>query len=235
MTANIEIIGKSDDEIAALAKSDAKALTVEELLYAGALAKTTAEKEAIYKKAIELYPNDYRTYNNVGMINFLNNDLAGAEAMFNKANSVKANNESNMNLGLIALTKGDQAKAEQLFGSAAGVNELSEALGVLYLEKGEYAKAVNSFGATKSNNAALAQILVKDYSKAQQTLDGVANADATTDYLKAVVAARTNNATGVISNLKSSIAKDKAMAAEAAKDLEFAKYVSDAAFSALVK
>jgi len=35
--------------------------------------------------------------------------------------------------------------------------------------------------------------------------------------------------------LKSSIAKDKAMAAEAVKDLEFAKYASDAAFSALVK
>ena len=235
LTANIEIIGKSDDEIANLAKTDAKALTVEELLYAGALAKTTAEKEAIYKKAVELFPSDYRTYNNVGMINFLNGDLSAAEAMFNKANSVKANNESNMNLGLIALTKGDQAKAEQLFGSAAGVAELSEALGVLYLEKGEYAKAVNSFGATKSNNAALAQILVKDYSKAQQTLDGVANADATTDYLKAVVAARTNNVNGVISNLKSSIAKDKAMAKEAAKDLEFAKFAADAAFYALVK
>ena len=235
LTANIEIIGKSDDEIANLAKTDAKALTVEELLYAGALAKTTAEKEAIYKKAVELFPSDYRTYNNVGMINFLNGDLSAAEAMFNKANSVKANNESNMNLGLIALTKGDQAKAEQLFGSAAGVAELSEALGVLYLEKGEYAKAVNSFGATKSNNAALAQILVKDYSKAQQTLDGVANANATTDYLKAVVAARTNNVNGVISNLKSSIAKDKAMAKEAAKDLEFAKFAADAAFSALVK
>ena len=235
LTANIEIIGKSDDEIANLAKTDAKALTIEELLYAGALAKTTAEKEAIYKKAVELFPSDYRTYNNVGMINFLNGDLSAAEAMFNKANSVKANNESNMNLGLIALTKGDQAKAEQLFGSAAGVAELSEALGVLYLEKGEYAKAVNSFGATKSNNAALAQILVKDYSKAQQTLDGVANADATTDYLKAVVAARTNNVNGVISNLKSSIAKDKAMAKEAAKDLEFAKFAADAAFSALVK
>ena len=77
--------------------------------------------------------------------------------------------------------------------------------------------------------------LVKDYSKAQQTLDGVANADATTDYLKAVVAARTNNVNGVISNLKSSIAKDKAMAKEAAKDLEFAKFAADAAFSALVK
>lgn len=235
LTANIEIIGKSDDEISALAQSNPKELTVEELLYSATLTNDNAKKKAIYKKAIEIYPNDYRAYNNVGMIEFMNGDLNAAEAMFNKANQVSSNKESNMNLGLIALTKGDQAKAEQLFGSAAGVNELGEALGVLYLEKGEYAKAVNSFGSIKSNNAALAQILTKDYSRAQQTLDGVAKADATTDYLKAVVAARTNNASGVISNLKSSIAKDNKMAKEAAIDLEFAKYANNADFAALVK
>lgn len=235
LTANIEIIGKSDDEIAALAQSNPKELTVEEMLYAATLTNDNAKKEAIYKKTIELYPNDYRAYNNVGMMRFINGDLNAAENMFNKANQVAPNKESNMNLGLIALTKGDQAKAEQLFGSAAGVNELGEALGVLYLEKGEYAKAVNSFGSIKSNNAALAQIMTKDYSRAQQTLNAIANPDATTDYLKAVVAARTNNSADVISNLKAAIAKDSKLAHEAAIDLEFAKYAANSDFAALVK
>lgn len=235
LTANIEIIGKSDDEISALVKSNPRELSVEEILYAATLTNNDGEKESIYKKASELYPNDYRTWNNIGMQRFKAGDLAKAEEMFNKANSVKANPESNMNLGLIALTKGDKAKAQQLFGNASGVNELSEALGVLYLQQGEYAKAVNSFGSIKSNNAALAQILVKDYSKAQQTLNAIANPDATTDYLKAVVAARTNNSSNVISSLKSAIAKDRSLAKEAAEDLEFAKYVTNADFSSLVK
>lgn len=235
LTANIEIIGKSDDEISALAKSNPRELNVEEILYAATLVKSPAEKETIYKKASELYPNDYRTWNNIGMTRFQQGDLTQAEAMFNKANSVKQNPESNMNLGLIALTKGDRAKAQQLLGSASGVAELSEALGVLYLEQGEYAKAVNSFGSIKSNNAALAQILVKDYSKAQQTLDAVQGADAVTDYLKAVVAARTNNSNGVISNLRSAIAKDKGLAKEAALDLEFAKYATNSDFTGLVR
>lgn len=235
LTANIEIIGKSDDEISALAKSNPRELNVEEILYAATLTNNAGEKESIYKKASELYGNDYRTWNNIGMQRFEAGDLAKAEEMFNKANSVKSNPESNMNLGLIALTKGDKAKAQQLFGSASGVNELSEALGVLYLEQGEYAKAVNSFGSIKSNNAALAQILVKDYSKAQQTLAGVANADATTDYLKAVVAARTNNSSGVISSLKDAIAKDRSLAKEAATDLEFAKYATNSDFTNLVR
>ena len=235
LTANIEIIGKSDDEISALAKSNPSELNIEEILYAATLTNNDNEKMAIYTKASELYPNCYRTWNNIGMMAFKAGDLAKAEQMFNKSNSVKNNASANMNLGLIALTKGDQAKAQQLFGNAAGVNELSEALGVLYLEQGEYAKAVNSFGSVKTNNAALAQILVKDYSKASQTLNGVAKPDAITSYLKAVVAARTNDANGVVSNLKAAIAADKSLAKEAAIDLEFAKYATNSDFSALVK
>ena len=235
LVANIEIIGKSDDEISALAKNDPKALNVEEILYAATLTNNDAEKTAIYNKASELYPNDYRTWNNVGMMAFRAGDLAKAEQMFNKANSVKNNPESNMNLGLIALTKGDQAKAQQLFGSASGVAELSEALGVLYLEQGEWAKAANSFGSVKSNNAALAQILTKDYNKASQTLNAVPNPDAITSYLKAIVAARTNDANGVVSNLKAAIAKDGSLKKEAAIDLEFAKYATNSDFAALVK
>ena len=235
LIANIEIIGKSDDEIAALAKSNPKELNVEKILYAATLTNSAAEKTAIYNKASELYPNDYRTWNNIGMMAFRAGDLAKAEQMFNKANAVKNNPEANMNLGLIALTKGDQAKAQQLFGSASGVAELSEALGVLYLQQGEWQKAANSFGSVKSNNAALAQILTKDYSKASQTLNAVPNPDAITSYLKAIVAARTNDANGVVSNLKSAIAADKSLAKEAAIDLEFAKYATNSDFAALVK
>ena len=235
LTANVEIIGKSDEEISSLAKSNPKELNIEEILYAATLTNNDAEKMAIYTKASELYPNCYRTWNNIGMMAFKAGDLNKAEQMFNKSNAVKNNPSANMNLGLIALTKGDQAKAQQLFGSASGVNELSEALGVLYLEQGEWAKAANSFGSVKTNNAALAQILVKDYSKASQTLNGVANPDATTAYLKAIVAARTNDANGVVSNLKAAIAKDKSMAKEAAIDLEFAKFANNADFQALVK
>ena len=81
----------------------------------------------------------------------------------------------------------------------------------------------------------MAQILTKDYSKASQTLNAVAKPDATTSYLKAIVAARTNDANGVVSNLKAAIAADKSLAKEAAIDLEFAKYATNSDFSALVK
>ena len=234
LIANIEIIGKSDQEISQLAQSNANALTVEELLYAATLTDNETDKEAIYTKASQLFANDYRGWNNIGMQRFYAGDLVKAEELFVRANSVRNNNESNINLGLIALTKGDRAQAEQLIGSASGVPELGEALGVLYLLQGDYAKSVSSFGASKTNNAALAQILSRDYSKASQTLSTVTRPDATTDYLKAVVAARTNDTNAVIENLRAAIAKKPALKREAALDLEFAKYATNAAFTSLI-
>ena len=95
-----------------------------------------------------------------------------------------------MNMGLIALTKGDKAAAESYLGKAAGAKELNEALGNLYVAQGQYDRAVNAFGDTKTNSAALAQILAKDYNKAKSTLSSIAKPDAYTDYLMAVVAER---------------------------------------------
>ena len=235
LTANIEIIGKSDEEISRLAQTNPKALNVEELLYAATLTDNDTDKEAIYMKASQQFPDDYRTWNNIGMQRFCAGDLKKAEEMFNKSNSVKPNSEANINLGLIALTRGDKEKAQQLIGGASDVAELGEALGILYLEQGDYAKAVSSFGAAKTNNAALAQIMTKDYSKASQTLNAVTRPDAVTDYLKAVVAARTNDADGVVNHLKAAIGKKQSLAKEAANDLEFAKYATNSAFINVIR
>ena len=234
LIANVEIIGKSDEEISRLAQSNASALNVEELLYAATLTENDTDKEAIYTKAGELFPNDYRGFNNVGMQRFYAGDLVKAEEMFTKANSVRTNPESNINLGLIALTKDDRTRAEQLIGGASGVPELGEALGVLYLLQGDYARAVSSFGASRTNNAALAQILSRDYSRASQTLNTVTRPDATTDYLKAIVAARTNDTNAVMENLRTAITKKPALKREAALDLEFAKYATNSTFASLI-
>ena len=235
LVANIEIIGKSDDEISALAKSNPSELNIEEILYAATLTNNDAEKMAIYTKASELYPNCYRTWNNIGMMAFRAGDLAKAEQMFNKSNSVKANPEANMNLGLISLIKGDKAAAESYLGKASGAKELNEALGNLYVAQGQYDRAVNAFGDTKTNSAALAQILAKDYNKAKSTLSSIAKPDAYTDYLMAVVGARTNNTSMVTENLKKAVAKDSSLAKKAASDLEFSKYFTNADFMNIIK
>ena len=235
LTLNYEIIGKSDEEIANLADNNAKELSLEELLYAATLAKDAAKKEAIYTKATQLFPNAYRAFNNLGKLAYEAGDMDKAENLLKKALTVKENPEANMNLGLVALAKGKAAEAESYLGKAAGYPELNEALGNLYVAQGQYERAVNAFGDAKTNSAALAQILSKDYNKAKSTLAAVANPDGYTDYLNAVIGAKTNNAAMVISNLKSAVAKDSSLAKKAATDLEFAKYFTNADFLSIIK
>lgn len=235
LTLNYEIIGKSDEEIAKLADTDAKQLNIEELLYAATLTNDPAKKEAIYTKATQIYPNDFRAFNNLGKLAYEAGNLEKAESYFKKAASINNAPEVNNNLGLIALTKGDKAAAESYLSKASGSKELNEALGNLYIAQGQYDRAVNAFGDTKTNSAALAQILAKDYNKAKSTLDAIETPDAYTDYLKAVLGARTNNSSMVISGLKSAVAKDSTLAKKAASDLEFAKYFTDADFMNIIK
>lgn len=236
LTLNYQLIGRSDDEILEAFSSNAKALNNEELLYGATLVEKAADKEAIYKKTTELYPNDYRAYNNLGELAYQAGNIAAAESYFKKALQINPSSaEANTNLGLIALIKGDNAAAETYLAKGSGAKTLNEALGNFYIANGQYERAVNAFGDTKTNSAALAQILTKDYNKAKNTLSGVKNADAYTDYLNAIIGARTNNATMVISNLKNAIAKDPSIAKKAATDLEFAKYATNSSFTGLLK
>ena len=235
LTLNYEIIGKSDEEIANLAATDPKQLNVEEILYAATLTNDPAKKADIYTKASQQFPNDYRAFNNLGKLAYQAGDLDKAQSYVKKAESIKSAPEVNMNLGLIALAKGDKAAAESYLGKAAGAKELNETLGNLYVAQGQYERAVNAFGDTKTNSAALAQILAKDYNKAKNTLAGIATPDAYTDYLMAVLGARTNNTSMLTSSLKSAVAKNPALAKKAATDLEFAKYYTNADFMSIVK
>ncbi len=224
ITASIDVIGKSDSEIQKLLATDPSKLSVEEILYAATLTDDNNARLQTYDKAARLYPNDYRTWNDLGMAQYIDGDYAAAKASFAKAASMTKNAEPQMNLGLIEMLNGDYAKANKYFGAATGVAELGDALGVYYLKQGDAAAAVKAFGDTKSNNAALAQILTKDYSKAKSTLAAINKPDATTYYLMAILGARTNNESMLNTNLRQAVRLDSSLAKKAIDDLEFANY-----------
>lgn len=227
LTINYELIGRSDDEILAQFKSDASKLSNEEVLYGATLVSTPAEKEAWYQKATQLYANDYRAYNNLAQLAYAKGDLSSAESYLNKAKSLKADaSEVNTNLALIALAKGDVSTAETYIAKGSGADSFKEIMGNIQIAKGNYQQAASNLSGVNTNSAALAQILNKDYASAKTTLNNVKNADAYTSYLKAIVAARTNDAAGVSSNLSAAISKDASLAKRAATDLEFANFAS---------
>lgn len=231
-----QLIGKSDEEIKRLALEDPAKLNLEELLYSATLF-APADRLNIYKKVAELFPADYRAYNNMAICYFNQGNVAEARRCFTKALSMDAKNaDINFNAGVVALAELDLEKAEEYFGKAAGTKgNLPAAMGTLYTLKGDYANATKSFVGTNSNNAAVQQILNEDYAGARKTLAAVAEPNATTHYLKAVVAARTNDREGVYASLKEAVALNAALKAKAAKDIEFAKFAEDSAFQAIIK
>ncbi len=233
----VDVTGKSDEEITNLAKNDPSKLSVEELLYSATLTNDLGEKAALYQKATELYSNDPRGFNNLGIVNYQQGNMADASRYFAKALELDPNNaDINFNAGAAALVKGDISSAEVFFGKAAGTSgAVGQGLGTISIIKGDYAKAKTYFGTSTSNNAALIQILNADYSGATKTLAGIAKPDATTAYLGAVVGARTNDKDVAYSNMKEAVRLDKSMAIKAATDIEFSKFSTDPAFLSIIK
>lgn len=224
LTINYQIIGRDDNQIQSTFESDPSKLSVEEMLYAATLKDNVNDKENVYKKTTEVYPNDYRAFNNVAAMEYAKGNTAEARNYIQKALKVKSNApEATANLGLIALCNGNVDEAQNYIAKSSAANGFNEVLGNLNLAKGNYAEAQKNFAEINSNSAALAQILNKNYSSAGVTLKNVANPDAMTEYLKAVLNARMGNNSEASKCLSNAIAKDSSLAQYAANDLEFAK------------
>ena len=222
LIANVQIIGKSDEEIQQMLEKYPSALTVEELLYSATLTDNVQQKENIYKIVMQKYPKDYRAYNNVGALCLQRGDYEAARIWLDRALQRKDNPESKVSLGLLALKDGDLTKATNLIAEGSALPGAGDVLGYLYLRQGEYAKAATAYGDIATNNAAVAQILARNYSKAIQALEGVKNPTAITDYLRAVVAARMGDSRLALSSLQKAIQKNPSLSTQLDYDLEFA-------------
>lgn len=224
LTINYETIGRSDAQILDQIQANATKLSIEELLYGAAISDDAARKEQIYKLATQVYPNDGRAYNNLATLAYAKGNYDVARDYIQQAQRVApALAEAKANLGMLALTSGDIATAEQYIASATDANGLNEVLGNLNLAKGNFAQAEQDFADVYSNSAALAQILNKNYASADITLRYVKNPDATTEYLKAILYARMGNTADAAEALRKAVARDASYADYAAKDIELAK------------
>lgn len=223
---NYEVNGYSDEELSNLSKTDPDTMTVEELLKAAALTNDLNEKLRIYKAAERVYPQDYRTTNNVGVVLFQQGKTAEAEAEFQKANGIMDNAYSNNNLGVIARQKGDRKKAAELFAKAGDAGaDAKYNQGIIDIMNGDYAAANSHMAGMNSFNAALAKMLGGDAAGAGTILNASPEKDtAKGHYLAAIIAARTNNGEGVRTNLAAAVAMDASLRDKAMKDLEFRAY-----------
>ena len=133
----------------------------------------------------------------------------------------------------VALAENDVQAAEAYLGRASEATNYNDLLAALQVSKGNYAAAAANAKTGKSNTAALALLLNKDYATAITVLTTMPRKTAMTDYLKAVCYARQNRPDAVVNSLSAAFAKDASLRVRAAKDLEFARFVNRADFKAL--
>lgn len=224
MIINYEIVGRSDEKIAALYASTPDSLSADEILYHATHCKSIDQKEEAYKKCAQLYPNDYRAYNNVAAMEFAKGNLDATRSWVKRALAVNPNaGEAQSNLALAALKQGKLQEAEGYMAKAGNSNDLNRVQGAVNFVKGNYKKAAVDYKDVNNNMAALAQIMAKDYSAARATFNQIGeNGDALTNYLHAVLSAREGNKFAAKSNLDDAIEKDPSLKQYAEDDLEFA-------------
>lgn len=238
VTIQADKVGRSDEQITATLKSNPDSLTIEEILYAATLTEDNAEKLSIYETSERLFPQDWRTANNAGMVKFNMNDMEGAMTQFNKADQISANNPIvKNNMGVVYSRNGDRANAALMYAAASGAGpEVNSNQGILDIRNGNYSMAVSNLSAAGSYNTALAKLLAGDKDGAMSSIEASDDKNsAEGHYLMAVISARKGDANGVVSHLTTSVGMDSSMKAKAAEDREFIKWFNDASFSGLVK
>jgi Flp pilus assembly protein TadD len=231
MTIELIVPAKTNEQMAELAISNPSELTVEELLFAATLKEDKATKLQVYTAATQVYPNDWRGFNNVAFIQIQNQKFDEANTALQKANTLSPNNGAVLNnMGAVALAKEDFEEAKKLFTDAMskGNTDARGNLAPILIREGDYAAAASSIVNQPGNlNLALTQILSGDLPAAKQTLNAAPESPRA-NYLKAIVAAREDNANEVYANLRKTNADFKK---QAQTDVEFRKFANQVEFT----
>lgn len=220
---NYNLEGYSDAELVAIGKSNPSSLTYEEALKAASLTEDLATKASIYQAAASESDADYRAANNLGVVYYMQNKVKDAETQFSKAYGMSKTTETSCNMGAVTRLKGDR-KGAMKYLNESSAPEAKYNKGLINIQDGDYSSAVSNIGSFNTFNTALAKLLNKDNGGAQSAIAASNDSSALADYLRAVIAARSNEAAGVASNLKSAIQKDSSLMEKAKKDQEFRNF-----------
>lgn len=250
---------KTDAEIAVLAKmiadgsAPADTLSEEELMYSATLTPSLKEKEAIYMAATKK-SGSWNAHNNLGAV-YVAMAIEGDDAAADKAQAqleIAANKNAtaqvHANLASVALMQGNAQKAKDhlmqasgLSGEdAQGVNGVKSATMIMLANYSEAVSAGSGATNTATNlfNKGLAQVLNKDYQNAITSFKEAASKDSSmglAHYGAAIASARLGQDDGVIEHITAAVKATPSLKGDALQDLEFAKYVSNAAFTSALK
>ena len=218
LIANVEYKNYTNEELISLLQNNESVMDEEALLRVASVIKDEAQKESIYKKAIERFGSDRAQYN-LAVLYLNQGKDAKAEAGLAEVKTVDADVINAK--GVVALRKDDFKTAEQCFRQS-GTDEAKANLGTVLILTGKYEEAARVLEQPKGccHNSVLALILTDKLDKALKTAHC---GDPKVWYLKAIIAARQGKAADVKTNLEKAF-KNPQLKERAARDIEFAGY-----------
>jgi len=237
-------------------------LSQKEMLILASSIEDMNEREKVYAKYTEAFPDDYRGKINLASIKVKNGSqtitdyrtalnsnpkIDEAEATLTQLSAQYPNNDTiKSNLAVARRFKRKYSEAADMFvmSKSKGLNE-SNNLAILSIKTGNYSDAVASFRPDQCDyNVALALILNKEYDKALDKIKCIVDAgkgNADVYYLKAIVYARQSIKTDMSTALTrciqeaKKINKDGDFRDQAMKDMEFVKYMESPEFKQALK
>ncbi len=214
--ANVKFTNYTAEELLALINENIEVLDEEALLRAATLVKPE-QKLAVYTKAIEKYNSERAKINLAVAYLALNRNEEAAKALAN-VTATECGYYQNA-LGIVELRKGNCCAAAEAFAKS-DIQEAKYNAAVIDICKGNYVAAATKLNGSDSFNEALVNILNGNLDAASKILaDGKC---ACKNYLKAIIAARKGDVKAYNTAIEAACA-DEALAARAAKDIEFAK------------
>ena len=230
---------KTDEEIAQLSLTEPSELKVEELLYAATLTEDKENQLKIYLSATEVYPEEYRGFNNAAALYIEKHEYDQAQALLETALGLQPEDGAVLNnMGAIAMARGDMENARANFENAlkTGNAEAGFNMGMLDIKDGNYAKGVSAMGGEKCvYNLALAQLMNGQLDEAKATLNCMETITPDAYYLLAVIAARQNNKADLANALRQAVEGKSALKAQAQKDVEFINFRDDAEIQNIIR
>jgi Zn/Cd-binding protein ZinT len=243
---------KSPAEISLLAKhivngdTTSEVLSTEELLYAATLTPSLKEKEGIYIAASKK-EGSWVAHNNLAAVYLqmaaqngdnMGKNIQDALTQLDIASNKTDHVEVHANKGTALMMQASYAPSYEALSTAisGATGDLKAALnasiGSIHIRMGDYEKASAALAAADDSevanfNRGLAHLLGGTFDAASREFSKVKNSSslaAHAAYYKAVTAARSNNESGIMSNLKAAVSKNVALKEKALNDLEFSNY-----------
>ena len=216
-------------------------LTPKELFHLSVISTDLTKKQEVLNAYNAINSEDWRSFNNLAVSNIQQNDFTAAKSNLDKALVLSPENPTLLaNYGVVYKLTGNYSEAVKYYNMAGTKGaDVSYNLGLLAIKNGNYAEAISSFNNSKTNdfNSALALLLNGNAAACKEVIDGLNPDELKWNhyYLRAVAAARANNADDVAANLIKAIGANSEVRNMAKSDMEFSKMFSNPLFQGAIR